>query len=161
MSLCASLPFLEDLSGIAMSRMMHAHLSLRSPSPQTEFEAHGYRVERSASTEIRHQAAVCVVSLINTHEHKTASMTSLCASGQLLGSRPSVRLSRHANRQTCRWVKHVYAQLKPLLRGFNESAYMHICRPSRHQRMQTQALFGNKGGADGVWLLLFEPSSDT
>ena len=27
--------------------------------------------------------------------------------------------------------------------------------------MQTQALFGNKGGADGVWLLLFEPSSDT
>ncbi|KAL0041610.1 hypothetical protein WJX79_009356 [Trebouxia sp. C0005] len=50
-------------------------------------------------------------------------MTSLCASGQLLGSRPSVRLSRHINRQTC--------------------------RPSRHQRMQTQALFGNKGGADG------------
>ncbi len=113
MSLCASLPFLEDLSGIAMSRMMHAQLSLRSPSPQTEFEAHGYRVERSASTEIRHQAAVCAVSLINTHKYKTASMTSLCASGQLLGSRPSVRLSRHANRQTCRWVKDVYASSSP------------------------------------------------
>ncbi len=67
MSLCACLPLLEDLSGIAMSRMMHAQLSLRSLSPQTEFEAPGYRVERAASTEIRHQAAVCIVSLINKH----------------------------------------------------------------------------------------------